>query len=67
MIEAGGFEELRQKRGEFVRLLRGGEWDSGDMDNERIQTNLVGKVRERITGVDCTTFFWFECYYVSRS
>jgi len=39
VIEAGGFEELRQKRGEFARLLRGGEWDGDDMDSERIQTN----------------------------
>ena len=43
VIEEGGFEELRQKRGEFARLLRGGEWDSGGMDNERIQTNYGWK------------------------
>ena len=28
VIEEGGFEELRRKRGEFARLLRGGEWDT---------------------------------------
>ena len=43
VIEEGGFEELRQKRGEFARLLRGGEWDSGGMDNERIQRNYGWK------------------------
>ena len=43
VIEEGGFEELRQKRGEFARLLHGGEWDSGDMDNERIQTSYGWK------------------------
>ena len=29
VIEEGGFEELGQKRGEFARLLRGGETSYG--------------------------------------
>ena len=67
VIEEGGFEELRQKRGEFARLLRGSEWDSGGMDNEGIQTSYGWKGKGKDNWVDCTAFFWFECYYVSRS
>ncbi|OCL04888.1 P-loop containing nucleoside triphosphate hydrolase protein [Glonium stellatum] len=37
VIEEGGFEELRQKRGEFARLLRGGECENGGVDDDRIQ------------------------------
>ena len=54
VIEEGGFEELRQKRGEFARLLRGGEWVSGiaaTWTMRGFRRVMVGKVRERITGL----------------
>ncbi|KAF2814612.1 P-loop containing nucleoside triphosphate hydrolase protein [Mytilinidion resinicola] len=48
VVEEGGFEELRRRKGEFARLLEFGGLDDGQMqvERERLETGWKGKAKD---------------------
>ncbi|OCK79569.1 hypothetical protein K432DRAFT_426405 [Lepidopterella palustris CBS 459.81] len=45
VVEEGSFEGLKRKKGEFARLLRGGEWDDGK-GQDRTAGEWKGKAKD---------------------
>ncbi|KAF2501001.1 P-loop containing nucleoside triphosphate hydrolase protein [Lophium mytilinum] len=48
VVEEGGFEELRRRKGEFARLLEFGGLDDGQMqvEREKLETGWKGKAKD---------------------